>query len=144
MYSFVKKLLTFASFIRLNPIIEMMVRKYEFPHGIMECYQNYLVFHLSSNGISAQAAKEILEFASRHYGNRKYVFISNRSFASPIDPDAYKAIDTNYMVGLAIVSESEAVKQEAYNEQSLYDGSFCYFKTVAEAVNWAETVIKRI
>ena len=120
-----------------------MEQKYNTPHGVMECYESYLVFHLSSKGVSVKAAKEILDYAGKHYGDRKYVFISNRSFASAIDPKAYKAINPKYMVGLAIVSESEAVKQEAYNEQALYDGSFCYFKTVAEAVNWAETVIKR-
>ncbi len=48
------------------------------------------------------------------------------------------------MVGLAIVSESDAVKQEAYNEQELFKGSFSYFKTIAEAEDWANTVMREI
>lgn len=110
----------------------------------MECYDNHLVFYMASKGITGVAAKEILSFAATHYGNRPYVFIASRDFASPISPDAYKAINPKAMVGLAIVSENEAVKQEAYNEQELFGGSFSYFKTVAEAADWARTVIKDI
>jgi hypothetical protein len=120
-----------------------MEKTYTTPHGKMECFENYLVFYLSSNGISGSAAKEILSYANNHYGKRKYVFISNRNFASPIEPEAYKAINPKYMVGLAIVSESDAVKKEAYNEQELYSGSFSFFSTVKEAINWANTVVKK-
>lgn len=120
-----------------------MKKSYDTPHGLMECYENYLVFHLSSDGITGEAAKEILSFASDHFGNKKYVFISSRQFASPISPDAYRAINPKYMVGLAIVSESDAVKQEAYNEQELFKGAFSYFKTVAEAEDWANTVVQK-
>lgn len=119
-----------------------MNKTYDTPHGRMECYENYLVFSLASNGITGTASKEILSFAAAHYGKRPYVFIANRDFASPISPDAYKAINPKFMIGLAIVSESEAVKQEAYNEQELYGGAFSYFKTIDEAKDWAKTVIR--
>ncbi len=119
-----------------------MKKTYNTPHGLMECYENYLVFYLASNGITGKASKEILSFAAEHYGNRPYVFIASRDFPSPISPDAYKAINPKNMIGLAIVSENLAVKQEAYNEQELFNGSFSYFKTVAEAMDWAKTVIK--
>jgi len=121
-----------------------MKKNYNTPHGLMECYENYLVFYLSSSGISGNAAKEILAFASDHYEKRPYVFISNRALPSDIDPAAYKAINSKIMVGLAIVSESEAVRNEAMVEMDMYDGSFSYFKTVDEAVEWAKTVIKEI
>ncbi len=120
-----------------------MNKTYNTPHGLMECYENYLVFHLSSNGITADAAKEILSFVGEHYETKKYVFIASRKFPSPISPAAYKAINPKYMVGLAIVSESDAVKQEAYNEQGLYKGAFSYFKTIAEAEDWANTVVRK-
>jgi hypothetical protein len=121
-----------------------MKKTYDTPYGQMDCDENYLVFYLASHGITSFAAKEILSFAADHYGNRPYVFIASRDFASPISPDAYKTINPKIMVGLAIVSESEAVKQEAYNEQELYGGSFSYFKTVEEAKDWAKTVIRDI
>jgi hypothetical protein len=120
-----------------------MKKSYDTLYGLMECYENYLVFHLTSDGVTGEASKEILSFAMKHYVNRKYVFIASRKFASPISPSAYKAINPKYMVGLAIVSESDAVKKEAYNEQGLFNGAFSYFKTIAEAEDWANTVVRK-
>ena len=119
-----------------------MKQQYTTPYGVMECYDHYLIFHRSSNRITVPAAKEIVKYAERHFGKKKYVFISKRSSASVVDPKAYKAINRSLMIGLAIVSESNAVKQQAYVEQKLYDGSFCYFKTINEAVDWAKTMVK--
>ncbi|WP_432412722.1 thymidylate synthase [Rasiella sp. SM2506] len=119
-----------------------MKATYQTPHGPMDCFKNCLIFKLVGTGISAIAAKEIMQYAYDHYGNNKFVFISNREFASNIDPKAYDAINPKLMVGLAIVSQEEAVKQEAIQEQQLYLGSFSYFKTVEEAKDWATTVVK--
>ena len=119
-----------------------MKTSYQTPHGPMTCFANYLVFKLTGTGIDAKAAKEIMQYAYDHYQKSPFVFISNREFASNIDPKAYDAINPKLMVGLAIVSEEEAVKQEATNEQELFKGSFSYFKTVEEAKDWANTVVK--
>lgn len=118
-----------------------MEATYDTTHGIMECYKNCLVFYLDDSGISEESAVTIMSYAYKHYKDRPFVFISNRKFASNIDPKAYNAIDPKRMVGLAIVSEEEAVKKEATNEQELFEGSFSYFKTVQEAKDWADTVI---
>ena len=115
---------------------------YKTPHGPMECYANYLVFRLEGDGISGKAAKEILAYAYDHYGTRKFVFIANREFASTIDPKAYTAINPDKMVGLAIVSAEDTVRQEAIQEQELFEGAFSYFKTVEEAIDWANTVVQ--
>ena len=119
-----------------------MKTTYKTPHGPMDCYSNYLVFRLEGDGISEISAKEIMQYAYNHYERNPFVFISNREFASNIDPKAYNAIDPKLMIGLAIVSAEEAVKQEAFNEQKLFEGSFSYFKTVEEAMGWADTVVK--
>lgn len=121
-----------------------MEKLYETPHGSMECHDNYLIFRLSSNGITGKSAKEIMAYAYRHYGKRKFVFISNRPFASPIETTAYKAVNPKFMVGLAIVSEDEGVREEAMREQELFKGSFSYFKTINEAEGWANTVVRKL
>lgn len=118
-----------------------MENLYKTPYGSMECYPTYLIFRFEGNALDAKEAMDIMKYAYDHYGKRKFVFISNRPFESDIHPKAYKAINSKLMVGLAIVSATEAVKQEAANEQSLYKGVFSFFKTVDEAVNWALTVL---
>lgn len=119
----------------------MLEQVYDTPHGKMECFPNCLVFELNDDGISESSAKTIMSYAYKHYGKRKFVFISNRKFASNIDPKAYNAINPNLMVGLAIVSEAEEVKEEAKNEQHLFEGAFSYFRSVDQAKNWASTVV---
>ncbi|GEQ85473.1 hypothetical protein ULMS_09810 [Patiriisocius marinistellae] len=118
------------------------VTTYKMDHGIMECFDVYLVYTLQGSEISAKIASEILRCADTHYQNKPYVFISNRAFSSDVDPKAYKEVNPKTMVGLAIVSEDASVKQEAVSEQHLYEGAFSFFKTVEQAIGWARTVIR--
>lgn len=119
-----------------------MKTSYITPHGEMDCYENYLIFRLSSNGISGKSARVIMKYAYDHYNGNKFVFISNRKFASNIEPEAYKAVNPKYMVGIAIVSENLDVKVKALTEQELYRGSFSFFTSEDEAADWANTVVR--
>ena len=119
-----------------------MEATYNTTHGIMECYKNCLVFHLTDDGITAESAKKIMGYAYTHYEKRPFVFISNRKFASNIHPEAYDAINPKLIIGLAIVSEDEAVKEEATNEMDLFEGSFSFFATLEAAIGWADTVVR--
>lgn len=120
-----------------------METTYQTPHGIMNCFNNYLIFRVSANYITRQSAKEIMKFAYDHYKKRPFVFISSRKFVSNVDPEAYDAIDPKLMVGIAIVSEDTAVRNEAVEEQSFYKGSFSFFQTEEEAADWANTVVRQ-
>lgn len=120
--------------------MHLLEHTYNTPYGSMECYERYLIFRFEGTKIDSQTSIDILKYAYNHYGKRKFVFIGNRPFASDIDPKAYKAVNHKLMIGLAIVSQTAEVKQEAINEQPLYKGSFSFFNTVDEAVDWAQTV----
>ncbi|MDC7994574.1 hypothetical protein [Altibacter sp. HG106] len=119
------------------------MKTYTTPFGTMQCFENYLVFHLEAENISRNEAKEIVSIAEGHFQKRKFVFISNRTLPSVISEEAYKEINLKYMVGIAIVSKNENTRTSAMTEQSWFDGSFSYFATVEEAVDWANTVVKQ-
>ena len=68
--------------------------------------------------------------------------ISDRKNSYKVDSAAYKFINPKKIVGIALVSSNEKVKMDAEEKQQLYDGSFGFFTTVEEAVDWAKTVIK--
>ncbi len=121
-----------------------MESTYQTPHGIMNCFSNYLIFRVSTNSINRQSAKEIMRYAYNHYKKRRFVFISSRQFVSNVDPEAYETIDPRLMVGIAIVSEDYAVRNEAVEEQNFYKGSFSFFQTEDEAADWANTVVKTV
>ncbi|MCT8338862.1 hypothetical protein MG296_02250 [Flavobacteriaceae bacterium TK19130] len=117
-------------------------KKYDTPYGILECYDCYAVFHLTSTDVSVELAEHVLGISNAHYKGRQYVFISEREFASNVDPEAYKYVNPKQMIGHAIVSESEDVRDEAVTEMDLYKGAVSFFSSVEEAANWAQTVVK--
>ena len=59
-----------------------------------------------------------------------------------IDPRTYLEVRSKSVIGVAIISTNEEVKQEAIKEQELYPGVFTYFKNLKEAVSWSSTIIK--
>ncbi|WP_203295545.1 hypothetical protein [Luteirhabdus pelagi] len=117
-------------------------QKYATPYGDLECYECYVVFHLKTTEVTVELAKHVLGLSNDHYKGRKYVFISEREFASNVDPEAYKFVNPRQMIGHAIVSEDANVKAEAVSEMELFKGTVSFFPSVKEAANWAETVVR--
>ncbi|CAM3311930.1 hypothetical protein [Aequorivita lipolytica] len=118
-----------------------MERKYELSTGILECYPLYAIFHFNAPFYDRDEAKEFVQTIDTHYKNRKCVVISNREMAKNVNPEVYNSVKSKCVIGIAIVSNSEIVKKEAYNEQGLFEGAFSYFGTIEEAEDWAKTVI---
>ncbi|MAT89930.1 MAG: hypothetical protein CMC35_04485 [Flavobacteriaceae bacterium] len=119
------------------------VKTYSTPFGVMQCFENYLVFSLKSPKITRVEAKQIISVAETHYRKKKYVFISNRTLPASISEEAYKDINPKYMVGIAIVSSDENVRKGAVSEQGWFDGAFSFFTSLEDATDWANTVVKR-
>tara|TARA_R110002050_G_scaffold9433_2_gene32777 strand:+ start:1137 stop:1496 length:360 start_codon:yes stop_codon:yes gene_type:complete len=118
-----------------------MEKKYELSSGLLECYLNYAIFYFNAPQYDFAEAKELVKTIDNHYKGRKCVIISNREMAKNVNPKVYQKAKSKSVVGIAIVSNSETVKSEAYNEQSLFQGAFSYFETIEEAANWANTVV---
>lgn len=122
--------------------IMMIEQKYETPYGDLQCYECYVVFHLKTTEVTVELAKHVLRLSNDHYKGRKYVFISEREFASNVDPEAYKFVNPRQMIGHAIVSKDADVKAEAVSEMELFKGAVSFFPSVKEAASWAETVVR--
>ena len=118
-----------------------MERKYDLSTGVLECYPLYAIFHFNAPFYDHDEAKELVQKLDSHYKDRKCVVISNREMAKNVNPEVYNNVKSKTVVGIAIVSKDEAVKNEAYEEQSLFGGAFSYFETIEEAADWAQTVI---
>ncbi len=119
----------------------MMEKKYEISTGTVECYPTYVVFDFNARVYEQEQAQELIKAIDSHYKGRKCVVVANREMADIVNPEVYKDIKSRSIVGIAIVSNNEAVKAEAYKEQELFGGAFSYFKTIKEASGWADTVI---
>ena len=112
----------------------------EFPFGKAYCNLKYIYFEREvQKDLSADDAKVLLEAVYTHYKRQKFVYISHRRSATTIDLNSYKHINQRQIVGIAIVSENENTEFELLKEQSLYEGPFALFKTLKQAIAWAET-----
>lgn len=119
----------------------MMEKKYKISTGTLECYPTYVLFNFDSGVYGQEQAKEFTNVVDSHYKGRKCVVVANREMAKKVNLEVYKDLKSKSIVGIAIVSNNEAVKAEAYKEQELFRGAFSYFQTIQEAAGWAETVI---
>tara|TARA_R100000353_G_C6476720_1_gene188005 strand:- start:107 stop:472 length:366 start_codon:yes stop_codon:yes gene_type:complete len=119
-----------------------MERTYSLSSGILNCFPTYAIFDFTAERYDLKEAKEFGKVIDTHYKGRKCVVISTRKLTKSINPEVYTAVTSKSVIAIAIVSENEAVRKEAVKEQSLCQGAFSYFKTIDEAVNWADTVVK--
>lgn len=121
----------------MNILVE---EKLEFPFGIAYCNQHYVYFERAQGfNLSANDAKILLDDIYVHFGKRKFVFISHRKSATTIDLNSYKHINQRQIMGIAIVSDDQNLEMELLKEQSLFEGPFALFKTLEQAIAWADT-----
>jgi hypothetical protein len=120
---------------------QTMEKKYQLSTGELECYPFYAIFHFNAAFYDHAEAEELTRVIDSHYKGRKCVVISNREMEKKVNPEVYNSAKSKSVVGIAIVSNNEAVKNEAIEEQGLFEGAFSYFNTIEEASDWANTVV---
>lgn len=117
-------------------------KKFEYTFGKVYCFDSYVIGKLKIEAIvNTQMATMILNDINHHYGNHKIVYISNRQFSHDVDMSVYELVDFKKIVGIAIVGEGAALRNQAIVEQSHYKGSFGFFNTMDSALSWAHSVL---
>ena len=117
-----------------------MNKQIAIPFGVLDFYESYVTFLVSCERITKEIAQEILRYTDEYFGGNPYVFISNRVFSSRVDPAAYSVVDSEKLIGIAIVSESEQTVLQARQEKPLYSGHFHVFRNLEKAKAWAEQI----
>ncbi|WP_407139734.1 hypothetical protein [Aquimarina sp. 2-A2] len=92
---------------------------------------------------TVENSKQLLADIAKHYGRKKYVFISQRNYEIDVEEGAYRLVDPKRMLGFAFVSNNKQTLEEAKKEQGWFDNSYGYFSSVDEAIAWAETIVKK-
>ncbi|MFL1895986.1 hypothetical protein ACJRPK_09810 [Aquimarina sp. 2-A2] len=121
-----------------------MGAKIEYSFGSLEFFENYLVYHMNDvKRFTVENSKQLLADIAKHYGRKKYVFISQRNYEIDVEEGAYRLVDPKRMLGFAFVSNNKQTLEEAKKEQGWFDNSYGYFSSVDEAIAWAETIVKK-
>ncbi len=113
---------------------------FDYPFGQAQCFDRYVYFELKKlEVLTSDMSKQIMTDIDGFYKNGKYVFISHRRFTLAVQSDSYKYVNAKKMIGVAIVGDGEDPTENLIEEQSLYGGSFAFFKNKEQAISWAET-----
>jgi hypothetical protein len=111
--------------------------------GNIKYYDTYVIGLINDNvKVTTAIAKEILNDLEGYYRGTSIIYISNRAFQNDIDLKVYKLVSPKLIKGIAVVGNSNKHKVQALGEQSLYNGAFTYFLTIADAVSWAHSFSK--
>lgn len=117
-----------------------MNKQIAIPFGVLDFYDSYVTFLVSCERITKEIAEEILGHTDHYFGSKPYVFISNRVFSSRVDPAAYSVVDSQKLIGIAIVSDNDQSVLEARQEKPLYEGEFQVFRDLDKAKAWADQI----
>lgn len=112
----------------------------EFPFGKAYCREKYVYFERNHDSLfTTESAQELLKSIYSHYGNQKFIYISHRKLKYIVDLESYKFVKNDQMIGIAVVSEVYDPEKDLLKEQELFDGAFAFFKSLDQAISWAET-----
>ena len=93
------------------------------------------------------AKKETTRFKTiikNHFKGKNMVYISNRTTSYSVNPLAYKeASKIKNLAGIAIIIANESMRAAVEYEKEFYDGPYAIFKNLSNAINWANTILKK-
>lgn len=116
-----------------------------FEFGSAEIHPDYIVARMNEGVlVSTEMNKELLNLAKKYYPESKFAYITHRIHSYSVDPRVY--IETSKiknLAAIAIVSDNPINLSNAQVEQLFSDKPFRTFKTIYNAVKWAQKVIAK-
>lgn len=86
---------------------------------------------------------KLKEIIDRHFKNKPVVYISNRIFSYSVDPITYVGTSKIHnLLAIAVVADTDINIKNAFYEGTFYNNPFQVFKTLSEAIQWVQEVIK--
>lgn len=119
------------------------IKTLDLDFGNIDLYDKYVIAKLKT-GISFDKEHLMIyrQIFSDFYGDKPYVYISDRSNDYNVNPIAYLNLDfaTN-LVAAAIVCPSSTCKRSAEFESNFFKKRLEIFETMEEAITWAEKLV---
>ncbi|BAO54314.1 hypothetical protein [Nonlabens marinus] len=106
-------------------------------------FQNYLINQINDGvNVGMEHVEVLRDMITEHFGNRKMVYISNRTNSYSVNPLVYPLVGRiRNLEGMAIVTNSRLNIQNANFEKVFYHKHFEIFQTMDEAIVWATELI---
>lgn len=111
----------------------------------LEFFEDFVVSTLSENTIFNQkCVDELIATCLDHYGERDFVYISQRQADYNVDPTIYfNLTEVKPLKGIAIVSENPAAIKMADFEKKFSPVPYEIFFEMEDAMEWANELVKK-
>lgn len=121
-----------------------MANYYNLEFVDVEIHEDYLISTFKEGfQVKREHNSILLDVVDKFYGDKPFVYISNRKNSYSIDPTIYhEAAKVDNMIAVAIVSENPRQKQLSELEKFFYKKKIKFFKTIEEAIEWKNSILK--
>ncbi|MBW1296781.1 STAS/SEC14 domain-containing protein [Aquimarina litoralis] len=120
-----------------------MTKYYDLGFAKVEIHEDYLKNTISEGFLVLPEHNNLLlEFVTKYFSNKPFVYISNRINKYAVDPTVYHEttkIDT--LKGLAIVSNNHRQKMLTELESKFFNKEIRYFSNLKEALTWKNKIL---
>jgi hypothetical protein len=109
-------------------------------------FDNYVISQFKEGVLLEHANNKILIKALEDYYQEKpFVYIANRTFAYNVSPMIYReASNMDKLMGICIVTSKSLSQTTARFEGKFYDKEFNVCETIAQGINWALHILKKV
>ncbi len=135
--------------IKQNVIIGIKVPKsmpkiLTFDFCTLSIYDNYTIAIIDQGvHVHKKMGKLIIDTITPYYQNSPFVYITNRKYSYSVDPTIYlETSKIHTLLGLAVVSIEELPINNVKVEKLFANKPFKTFKTIEDAISWAQILIK--
>ncbi|WP_229719383.1 hypothetical protein [Winogradskyella schleiferi] len=107
-------------------------------------YDNYVVVVIKE-GVNVTSKHNIVlvEIAKKYYSATPFVYITHRINSYSVDPKIYhETVQIKTLKGFAVVSSNYQAKINAQIEKMFFNKPFEIFKTLNDAMIWADEIVK--
>ncbi len=109
-------------------------------------FENFLIVEMDEGiNLTFESASKLVHDAILYYHGRPFIYISNRVHSYSVTPTDYFKLEEHVpnLIGFAVVSYSRLNKANANIENLFFNRPFEVFNELQEAMNWAESTIKK-
>jgi len=124
-----------------------LIKKHDLTIGTFYFFENYMVAEIKEGiALAYENATEMLNLAKEYFGNKTpFVYITNRINSYSFNPTVHfktVALFPN-LIGYATVTYDEINHEIAQLEESFMNRPAKNFRTLEDAIQWAEQLIVR-
>ncbi|WP_179316895.1 hypothetical protein [Winogradskyella undariae] len=110
----------------------------------VKVYDHYIIVTIKEGiNVTSNRNNTLIQITENYFSNKPLVYISNRINSYSVDPKVYlKTSEIQNLEGIAIVSNNYHAKVNAQIEKMFFKKPFEVFTDLAEAITWANKIIK--